>query len=141
MKRVAALGALATLSLLAGCATNGGYYSGAYGYGGYPSYAYNYGDAPYYDNYGYYPYGYTGYPYSYGPTVGLGFSYYDYGGSRGGYRYRGGDRHWSGGNRPSNPPSGGLGPQAVGPQGAPAGGSAVAPRGERANTSMGRRRG
>ena len=132
MKRLAALGALATLSMLAGCATGDGYYSGAYGYG-YPAYAY---DDGYYD-YGY-PYSY-GYPYAYGPTLGLGFGYYDYGGYGGyrdgyrhrgdrfgGDRFRGGDRHFQG--RPSSPQVGGLGPQAVGPQGRGPSGANVAPR-------------
>jgi hypothetical protein len=90
MKRFAALGAVATISLLMGCATGGGYYgySGAYGYGGYPAYAYDYGYAPYYDGYGY--------PYAYGPSVGLGFSYYD----RGGFRGR---QHAGGFSRPRGP--------------------------------------
>src|SRR3954467_10337879 len=128
MKRLAALCAVAGLSLLAGCATDDGYYGGGYGYdggygaygydGGYSPYAYGYGPGyvPYYDDFGY--------PYAYGPTLGLGFNYYDYGGSRGGYRNRGGDRNWTRGGgaggrnwagrggmgRPSNPSN-------VGPQG------------------------
>jgi len=132
MKRFAALGAIATLSLLAGCATGNGYYSaygGAYGYGGYPAYAYDYGYngyAPYYGDYGY--------PYAYGPA--LGFSYYDYGGFRGD-RFRG-ERRFTGSGRPSSPAAGGLGPQAVGPQ-ARSSGAAVAPNGGRANSFMGRR--
>ena len=138
MKRFAALGAIATISLLAGCATGNGYYSeygGAYGYGGYPAYAGDYGYngyAPYYDDYGY-AYGY-GYPYAYGPT--LGFSYYDFGGFRGD-RFRG-ERRFTGSGRPSSPPASGLGPQGVGPQ-ARSSGAAVAPNGGRPNGFMGRR--
>ena len=148
MKRLAALGAIAGLTLLAGCATDDGYYSGGYGYGGgYTPYAYGYGPdyVPYYDDFGY--------PYTYGPSFGLGFGYYDYGGW-GGHRGRADLRQWrgSGGNwmgrsgmgRPSSPPPNvgpqGLGPQAVAPQ-APSSGTAVAPSGGRANTFMGRRRG
>ena len=150
MKRFAALGAAVAVTLLAGCATGDGYYSSGYGYdgygydgygyGGYPAYAYNdYGYVPYYDDYGY--------PYAYGPTLGLGFGFYDYGGYRGGYR---GDRRFGGGiarnggggfgGRPSSPPPGGLGPQAVGPQGAPSG-TAVAPSGGNGRSGFtGRRR-
>jgi hypothetical protein len=140
MKRLAsALGAIATLSLLAGCATDDGYYSGSYGYSG------GYGYSPYAYGYGYDPY--YGYPYyPYGPSVGLGFSYYDF---DGGHRYRGDDgrfRRGDGGRRggrPSNPPPNvgpqGLGPQAVAPQ-APMGGANATPnRGNRGGGSFGRR--
>ena len=152
MKRLTALGAAAAVTVLAGCATGDGYYGGeygydGYGYGGYPAYAYNdYGYVPYYDDFGY--------PYAYGPSFGLGFGYYDYGGW-GGNRGRADLRRWDGnrtgrnwsGNRggsgrPSSPPAGGLGPQAVGPQGAPSG-TAVAPSsgsGGSRSGFMGRRR-
>jgi len=64
--------ALAGLLLATGLAGCYGYDNG-YGYGGYGSYDYGY-------NSGYYaPY------YGYGPSYGLGFSYYDYDGYGGGY--------------------------------------------------------
>jgi hypothetical protein len=76
MKRLGpALGAVAALTLLAGCATNGdcygGSYAGEYAYDAPYTYGYDYYD-PYYDPYFY------GAPYS-SLGLGLGFGYYDYG--------------------------------------------------------------
>lgn len=139
MRRLAsALGAIATLSLLAGCATDDGYYSGGYAYGGgygYSPYAYGYGYDPYYD----YPY------YPYGPSVGLGFNYYDFNDGRhfrgDGGRFHRGDGS-GGGGRPSNPPPNvgpqGLGPQAVAPQ-APMGGANATPNRGNRSGGFGRR--
>jgi len=148
MKRLAALGAVATLSLLAGCATSDGYYSGAYGYNtygyGYPDYAYGYGPGyvPYYDDFGY--------PYAYGPAFAFGFSDFDSGGHRhfdrrfegrhfeDGRRFTGRTGEFAGrtgefagrpsgfSGRPSGVPANvgpqGVAPQAVGPQGGGGGG-------------------
>jgi hypothetical protein len=71
---------MAAISLLAGCATNDGSYSSGYGYG-HSRYAYGYGYDPYYDH----PY------YSDGPTVGVGFGFYD------GFHHNDDGRHRSGG--------------------------------------------
>jgi hypothetical protein len=75
---------------LAGC-TSYGY--GSYGYQeGYAYPSYDYGSPGYgyaYPSYGYYP------GYSYGPDVGLGFSYYNY---NYGPSYRGGYGNWHQGN-------------------------------------------
>ena len=82
MKRAMhALGVVAALTLLSGCAYDYGYngyaYNG-YGYDGYYGGAYaGYGYPSYYGAYDYYGYPYYGY---YGaPVVGLGLGFYDYG--------------------------------------------------------------
>lgn len=78
---VAAMGA----ALLAGCATEGGYYTGSYYTAPYYGYGYDY------DYYG------PGYYYDYGPTYySPGFSFYYHGGD---HHWNGTEHHWSGTSR------------------------------------------